>query len=168
LDIRRFLDTVTATGRFFPYLQGQSKEQPDCFDLKGVEMARIEAVVLKDSTNLIPRHAIVVHVASFQFGFGNLEQLKACIDYYSHKTHPTSRIPAKEIAADLGEDWRALRGWEIPRWFERLPMYLMEEPKRKKVLKALQEALEFTEKKNLLPTNSDRRYTDRHSALIKR
>jgi hypothetical protein len=131
-------------------------------------MARIEAVLLSNATSLIPRHAIVVYVASFKFGFGNLEQLKACIEYYSHKTHSTSRIPAKDLAADFGEDWRELRGWDIPRWFERLPMYLMEEPKRKKVLKALQEALELAEKKNLLPANSERRYSDRHSALIKR
>src|SRR5580658_7725835 len=131
-------------------------------------MARIETVLLSNATSLIPRHAIVVYVASFKFDFGNLEQLKACIDYYSHKTHSTSRIPAKDLAADLGEGWRELRGWDIPRWFERLPMYLMEEPKRKKVLKALHEALEFAESKGVLPAKSEQNYKDRHSALIKR
>jgi hypothetical protein len=131
-------------------------------------MARIEKVLLRESTSLVPRHAIVVHVASFKFGFGNLEQLKACIDYFSRKTHPTSRIPAKAIAADIGEDWRELRGWGIERWFESLPMYLMEEPKRKKVVKALQEALEFAKKEDLLPPKAKRDYSDRHSALIKR
>jgi hypothetical protein len=134
-------------------------------------MAKISSEEVKWSgrtKRLLPEHAIEVRVASFVFRFSDLEQLKACIDYYSRKTHPTSRIPAKDLAADLGEDWRELRGWDIPRWFERLPMYLMEEPKRKKVLKALREALEFAEAKSLLPAKSKRNYTDRHSALIKR
>jgi len=39
------------------------------------------------------------------------------------------------MAADLGKDWRELRGWDVERWFERLPMYLLEEPKRQKVLR---------------------------------
>jgi hypothetical protein len=136
-------------------------------------MARIEKVELKwrDRTaSLIPRYALVVHVVSFRFGFGSLEQLKACIDYYRHKTHPTSRVPARELAEDLGEDWRELRGWDVERWFERLPMYLMEEPKRKKVLKALQDALALAEKENILPSKPEPQYSDRdrHSALIKR
>ena len=63
-----------------------------------------ETVLLSNATSLIPRHAIVVYVASFKFGFGNLEQLKACIEYYSHKTHSTSRIPAKDLGRrDFGE-----------------------------------------------------------------
>jgi len=53
------------------------------------------------------------------------------------------------LAADLGEDWRELRGWDVERWFERLPMYLMEEPKRQKVLKALSRALALAETGNL-------------------
>jgi len=127
-------------------------------------MARIEIERLNASTALTPKHAIVVHVASFRFGFGSLEQLRACIDYYSRKTHPTSRVPALELAADLGEDWREQRGWEVERWYERLPMYLLEEPKRKKVLKALQEALELAEKDKILPSSPERRY----DPLVKR
>jgi hypothetical protein len=46
---------------------------------------------------------------------------------------------------DIGEDWRTQRGWEVERWFERLPMYLLEEPKRQKVLKALSKALALAE-----------------------
>jgi hypothetical protein len=49
------------------------------------------------------------------------------------------------LEAELGKDWRCLRGWDIERWFERLPMYLLEEPKRQKVLKALNKALERVE-----------------------
>jgi hypothetical protein len=125
-------------------------------------MARIEKVELKrlDGTaSLIPRYALVVHVASFRFGFGSLEQLKAYIEYYSRKTHPTSRVPARQLAAELGEDWRELRGWEVERWFERLPMYLLEEPRRKKVLKALQDALSLAEREKLLPSSPEARYS---------
>lgn len=56
---------------------------------------------------------------------------------------------AKKIAAEIGEDWRTQRGWEVERWFERLPMYLLEEPKRQKVFKALSKALELAESKKL-------------------
>jgi hypothetical protein len=88
---------------------------------------------------------IVVRVASFAFRFETVQRLRERIKYYEEKTHPTSRIPAKALAADLGEDWRELRGWDVERWFERLPMYLLEEPRRQKVLKALSRALALAE-----------------------
>ena len=97
--------------------------------------------MLDGSASLLPRHIIVVRVASFTFRFGAVKELRECIRYYQKKTHPSSRIPAKTLAADLGEDWRTLRGWDVERWFERLPMHLLEEPKRQKVLKALSKAL---------------------------
>ena len=53
--------------------------------------------------------------------------------------------PRNFIAADIGPDWRELRSWEVERWFERLPMYLLEEPKRQKVLKALHKTLALVE-----------------------
>jgi hypothetical protein len=96
-------------------------------------------------SNLIPHPVIVVQVASFTFRFQNIKQLRECIKYYEKKTHPSSRIAAKTLAADLGEDWRELRGWDVERWFERLPMYLLEEPKRQKVLNALSKALGLVE-----------------------
>jgi hypothetical protein len=115
-------------------------------------MARISKEPLKRAdgkANLLPRHTIVVRVSSFTFRFGTEEQLRACIEYYERKTHPSSRISAKTLAADLGKDWRTLRGWDVERWFERLPMYLLEEPKRQKVLKALLKALSLVEAGNL-------------------
>jgi len=111
-------------------------------------MARISKEPIRrldGKASLVPRHAIVVQVASFTFRFGTEKQLRECIKYYEQKTHPTSRIPAKTLAADLGEDWRELRGWDLERWFERLPMYLLEEPKRQKVLKALSKTLALIE-----------------------
>jgi hypothetical protein len=71
-----------------------------------------------------------VRVCSFTFEFHSIEQIEACLEYYSQKTHPSSRLSIG--AADH---------WEVQRWFERLPMYLLEEPKRQKVVKALAAAL---------------------------
>ena len=102
------------------------------------------------SVELEPREVVLVRVASFTFRFTTLKQLRECIDYYERKTHPSSRIPAKAIAADIGPDWRELRSWEVERWFERLPMYLLEEPKRQKVLKALHKTLALVETGKLL------------------
>jgi hypothetical protein len=111
-------------------------------------MARISKEPLKRAdgkAKLLLRHTIVVRVASFTFRFGTEKQLRECIEYYERKTHPSSRIAAKTLAADLGNDWRRLRGWDVERWFERLPMYLLEEPKRQKVLKALSKTLALVE-----------------------
>ena len=94
---------------------------------------------------VVPSEVILVRVASFTFRFSSIKQLQDCIKYYEQKVHPSSRVAAKTIAEDIGPDWRELRGWEVERWFERLPMYLLEEPKRQKVLKALCEALTLVE-----------------------
>jgi hypothetical protein len=100
---------------------------------------------LDGKASLVPRHVIVVRVASFTFRFGTIKELQDCVKYYQKKTRPSSRIAAKTMAADIGQDWRDLRGWEVERWFERLPMYLLEEPKRQKVFKALSKALALVE-----------------------
>ena len=115
-------------------------------------MARISKELVKKSdgrASLAPQHVIVVRVASFAFRFATVERVRECIKYYEKKTRPSSRISTKTLAADLGEDWRELRGWDVERWFERLPMYLLEEPKRQKVLKALSRALALAETGNL-------------------
>lgn len=111
------------------------------------KMARISKELIKTygQASLTPHHDIVVKVASFTFKFRTVDELRQCIDYYQQKTRPSSRIPAEKIAAELGPDWRRLRGWEVERWFERLPMYLLEEPKRQKVIKTLSKALEAIE-----------------------
>ena len=111
-------------------------------------MARIskERVKRRDGkASLAPQHVIVVRVASFSFRFDTVERLRECIEYYQKKTRPSGRISAKVLNAELGANWRALRGWDVQRWFERLPMYLLEEPKRQKVLKALSAALALAE-----------------------
>lgn len=110
-------------------------------------MARIwkEKLTTFGTTNLAPREVVLVLVASFTFRFTTTKQLRECIEYYERKTHPSSRVSAKAIAADIGPDWRELRSWEVERWFEPLPMYLLEEPKRQKVLKALHKTLALVE-----------------------
>jgi hypothetical protein len=76
----------------------------------------------------------MVHVAAFTFHFFSVAQVRDCLAYYSQKVHPSSRAP-------LG----AADHWELQRWFERLPMYLLEEPKRVKVIKAPERALKVAE-----------------------
>jgi len=73
-----------------------------------------------------------VKVCSFTFTFTSIDQLNACLDYYGQKIHPSSMLPAAQMAS--------ADHWELQRWFERLPMYLLEEPKRRKVVQALTSA----------------------------
>ena len=80
--------------------------------------------------SLIHQKVMLVTVASFTFRFISKEQISDCLAYYERKVLPSSMQPIG--SADH---------WEIQRWFERLPMYLLEEPKRAKVVKALKRAL---------------------------
>jgi hypothetical protein len=79
---------------------------------------------------LIPYDVYFVTVCFFTFEFHSIEQIEACLEYYSQKIHPSSRV-----SLDGGEHW------EYQRWFDKLPMYLLEEPKRREVVKALKEAV---------------------------
>ena len=82
-------------------------------------MAKILVERHDGKTSLAPLHVIVVRVASFAFRFETVERLRECIKYY------------------------------VQRWFERLPIYLLEEPKRQKVLKVLSKALTLAETRKL-------------------
>lgn len=79
---------------------------------------------------LEPHEVLFVRVVGFTFEFHSVEQVRACLAFYARKLHATSRLPTE------GGD-----RWEFQRWFERLPLFLREEPKRKKVVAALEEAL---------------------------
>lgn len=83
---------------------------------------------------LVPRWVFFVRVCSFTFEFHSLNQIEACLRYYSEKIHPSTRLPV--YTENLGGDH-----WEMQRWFEQLPMYLREEPKRQRIVKALTSAL---------------------------
>jgi len=79
---------------------------------------------------LLRRQVYFVRACSFTFQFHSIQQIQACLDYYSRKIQPSSRV-------DIG----AADHWECERWFERLPLFLREEPKRQQVVKALTAAL---------------------------
>ena len=83
---------------------------------------------------LVPMNVLMVNVASFTFHFFSVQQIRDCLAYYNEKTHPSSRL-------SIG----AMDHWEAQRWFERLPMYLLEESKRARVVKALSRALMMAE-----------------------
>lgn len=80
--------------------------------------------------SLIPYDVYFVNVCSFTFEFHSLQQIEACLEFYARKIHPGGRV-------NIG----GADHWECERWYEKLPMYLLEEPKRKKVVKALEDAL---------------------------
>jgi len=82
---------------------------------------------------LVPHVVCVVRVVGFTFVFHGPEQVRACLDYYSREHHPSSRLPV--ATGDYGGDQS-----ETQRWFERLPQYLLEKPKRAKVVTALEQA----------------------------
>jgi len=94
---------------------------------------------------LLPAYTYFVSVCGFTFRFGSVAQITPVLDYYSRKVRPSSRLPDSE--------WLRAEHDVAQRWFERLPAYLLEEPKRVLVVRALQEALqEFKTDLGRLPT----------------
>ena len=89
------------------------------------------------SPTLAPHDIVFVSVCSFTFRFDSRQQLERVLNYYEQKIVPSSREP---------ESARSMRGYdhgEAARWFERLPLFLREEPKRLKVVKALRDAMKM-------------------------
>ena|SRR6185437_1321212 len=89
--------------------------------------------------SLINNEVICVHVCSFTFRFVSKREIEEYIKFFQAKTHPTSRVPASMLPDSN------FRQWHSQRWYERLPLFLQEESKRKKVLKALSEAIAMLE-----------------------
>lgn len=92
-----------------------------------------QRVVYEKAQKLIPYKVCLVTVCNFTFTFHSVMQLDLCIEYYSKDLQPTSRLPV--YSQNFGGDH-----WETQRWFEKLPQYLLEKPKRIKVLTALERA----------------------------
>lgn len=84
----------------------------------------------RPSDRLIEKWGYFVDVASFTFEFQSLDQLRECLIFFRQKIHASSRQP----------DVKLEHCWQ--RWFEKLPLWLFEEPKRVKVLAALERAHE--------------------------
>ena len=83
---------------------------------------------------IVPYKVCLVSVFGFTFVFHSLTQLRLCLEYYSIEHQPSSRLPVYD--KNLGGDH-----WETQRWFEKLPQFLLEKPKRQKVVVALTDAL---------------------------
>jgi len=87
---------------------------------------------------LVIQELICVSVCSFTFKFYSGDEIQEYITFFEKKTHPSSTLP---IPAGSDSFFR----WHSQRWYERLPMYLQEESKRVRVLKASRKALALSE-----------------------
>lgn len=87
-----------------------------------------------------------VRVCGFTFEFHSLKQLEACLRFFSQKVRPSSMIQFSET------DRRIFWLHSVcQRWFERLPMKLLEERRRIRIVPALEEALKQFSAKAALP-----------------
>lgn len=86
--------------------------------------------------SLDPNENICVNVCSFTFYFVDKEEIEEYIAFFERRAHPSSRLP-------IAEDTDRFARWHGQRWYERLPLYLQEEPKRERVLKALRKAVDM-------------------------
>jgi hypothetical protein len=91
-------------------------------------------------SNLVPIWSYFVEVCGFTFRFHSIEHLEEVLEYYRQKLHPSS------ILSNLDRSPGPLDRSLLQRWYEKLPLYLRKESKRKKVVAALQQAvLRFSE-----------------------
>jgi hypothetical protein len=93
-----------------------------------------------------------VRVCGFTFEFHSIEQIEACLKFFSRKVRPSSMIRFSQ--SDRQMQWLH---WVAQRWFERLPMQLLEERRRVRIVPALRQALakfkrETLPNKHLQPT----------------
>jgi hypothetical protein len=72
-----------------------------------------------------------VRVCAFTFEFHSIQQIQECLAFFSRKVHPSSRASLGGICHE-----------EAQRWFDRLPMRLLEERRRIPVAEALSQALD--------------------------
>jgi hypothetical protein len=82
---------------------------------------------------IAPYKVCLVNVCGFTFIFHSLLQLRLCAAYYAEEHQPSSRLPLSD---------KNLEHWEIQRWFEQLPQFLLEKSKRARVISALAKAIE--------------------------
>jgi hypothetical protein len=88
-----------------------------------------------------------VHVCAFKFCFTSLAQIEEYHAYFSQKVHPVSRDKFSHPAWDHEKRridrfaFADTHHGERQSKFDKLPLYLFEESKRIKVVKALEKAL---------------------------
>jgi hypothetical protein len=86
---------------------------------------------------------VLVRVCGFTFIFHTVNEIRACLAFYARKLHPSTRSGVAEGMVARDEvAWRH----EVERWYERLPLYLREEPNRLEVVAALEEGVRRMEK----------------------
>lgn len=108
----------------------------------GIRELEAQTIVRWDNQNLLwaltgpePIWIYYVCVCGFTFAFFSIEMIQDYLNYYSQKTLPSRIRNTPHCNHDLRQSV-----------FMRLPLYLREEPKRLKVIKALKRALaEFSE-----------------------
>ncbi len=81
--------------------------------------------------DLEPACILFVQVCGFTFGFFSRAMLLAYLEHFEQKVQPSRIRDTPHCNHDMRQDV-----------FTRLPLYLREEPKRLRVVKALQKALE--------------------------
>lgn len=89
---------------------------------------------------IIPEWIYCVRVCGFTFQFWGINQISAALEFYSQKTHRSSRLP--------NSPWLQSEHDVAQRWYERAPLYLQKNGKRERVVKALKTALEHFESDN--------------------
>lgn len=117
---------------------------------------------------ILARKVYFVEVCSFKFEFHSIDRIKEVLSYFEKKTHPSSRLPDKEwidsvarinprnVRRRIGDIIRCER-FEAQRWYERLPMWLYEEPKRQKIVKVLKQAIDHFAKQQRKPDKNWRK-----------
>jgi len=89
-----------------------------------------------------------VRVCGFTFEFHSIRQLEVCLEFFSRKVRPSSVI--RFSASDRQMQWLH---WVCQRWSERLPMQLLEERRRVRIVPALRQALtKFRRETEQLPS----------------
>jgi hypothetical protein len=73
-----------------------------------------------------------VEVAGFTFEFHSLREIQIVLAYFSQKVRPSSRSPYPIVG---------MSHWEAQQWHDRIPGWLLKEPRRIKVVTALSDAL---------------------------
>jgi hypothetical protein len=94
--------------------------------------------LLASARGLVIRDLICVSVCLFTFRFYSGDEILEYIAFFEKKTHPSSTLPIPRGADSFFR-------WHAQRWYERLPMYLQEDGKRERVLKALRRAISLLE-----------------------
>jgi hypothetical protein len=92
-----------------------------------------------------PEWRYFVRECGFTFQFNSLVEIRHALDWFSQKTHPTSRFlePFPEWPHGDEQFWKFVAGDRdvAERWYERLPPDLTSNQKRPRVVKALHRAI---------------------------